>query len=62
MWSDQESIDNFIITFDLYCDSELKIGLFGSMFLAGIVVGSITLTRLGDLYGRKPVFIMGVAI
>jgi len=30
--------------------------------LAGIVLGSVTLTRLGDIYGRKPIFLVGMGI
>ena len=37
-------------------------GLFGSFFIIGIVIGCVTLTRLGDTLGRKPVFIMGMII
>ncbi|CDW78040.1 solute carrier family member 5 [Stylonychia lemnae] len=61
-WTNAESLSNFIMYFDLYCDSQFKIGLFGSLFLAGIVLGSVTLTRLGDIYGRKPIFLIGMAI
>ena len=32
----------------------------GSFFLAGIVIGCLTLTRLGDIVGRKPIFIIGM--
>ena len=34
-------------------------GLIGSAFLFGIVIGCSTLTRLGDVYGRKPIYILG---
>jgi len=36
------------------------IGLFGAMYLLGMVIGCATLTRLGDLVGRKPVFLGGM--
>jgi len=36
------------------------IGLIGAVFLAGIVIGCATLTRLGDIYGRKPIYMMGI--
>ena len=35
-------------------------GLVGAFFLLGIVVGCSTLTRLGDVYGRKPIYILGL--
>lgn len=36
-------------------------GLFGSCFLLGMVIGCLTLARMGDLYGRKKVFLFGMA-
>lgn len=38
------------------------IGLIGAAFLAGIVVGCSTLTRLGDIYGRKPTYMLGLVM
>lgn len=38
------------------------IGLFGSFFLLGVVIGCITLTRLGDIVGRKPIFMLGMVM
>jgi MFS family permease len=37
-------------------------GLVGACFLLGIVVGCSTLTRLGDVYGRKPIYILGLVM
>jgi putative MFS transporter len=34
------------------------LGLLGSVFFAGIVVGSLTLPRLSDYYGRKKIFLI----
>lgn len=34
----------------------------GSFFLVGIVIGCLTLTRLGDVVGRKPIFIVGMLL
>ncbi len=62
MWEDQETIDNLIVQLDLKCEDEIVIGLFGSCFLAGIVLGSVTITRIGDIYGRRPAFMIGLAI
>ena len=60
-WADSETIVNLITHFGLYCD-ELRLGLFGSFFLLGNVVGSVTITRVGDIYGRKYVLIVGLVI
>jgi MFS family permease len=38
----------------------MMIGLVGALFLLGIVVGCSTLTRLGDIYGRKPIYLLGL--
>ena len=38
------------------------VGLFGSSFLFGIVVGCSTLTRLGDKHGRRPIYILGISM
>jgi len=35
-------------------------GLFGSFFLLGIVIGCFTIARAGDIYGRRPIFILGM--
>lgn len=32
------------------------------MFLLGIVFGSVTLTRLGDIFGRKPIILIGMSM
>jgi MFS family permease len=46
----------------LKCESEIVVGLFGSFFLAGIVLGSVTVTRIGDVYGRREGFMFGLII
>ena len=59
-WKDSESIHNFIEQFNFYCQPDFFIGLIGAIFLLGIVVGCSTLTRLGDVYGRKPIYLLGM--
>ena len=34
--------------------------MMGVSFLVGIVVGCLTIARLGDVYGRKPIFKLGL--
>ena len=46
----------------MYCVPEYKIGLIGSSFLIGMVIGCMTVTRLGDVYGRKPIFMFGMGL
>ena len=40
----------------------MELGAVGLMFLLGIVIGCLTLTRLGDYYGRKPVYMLGLTM
>ena len=42
------------------CEADEKIGLIGAVFLFGIVVGCLSLTRLGDIIGRKPIYLLGL--
>ena len=61
-WTSPESLHNLIETFDFYCEPSAYIGLIGASFLMGIVIGSLTLTRLGDVHGRRPIFILGLVM
>ena len=36
--------------------------MVGFTFLLGIVIGCLTLTRLGDHYGRKPIYMLGLCM
>lgn len=47
---------------NLYCVSEFNIGLFGTFFLTGTFVGSFIFPRLGDVKGRKPIFLVGLVL
>ena len=38
---------------DMLCESEMKIGLIGSMYFIGVVISTIIAPPLGDSYGRK---------
>jgi len=43
----------------MFCSPKSEFGLFGSTYFFGVVVGSFTLPRLGDLYGRKLMAVIG---
>lgn len=58
----KESINNFIYQLNFYCTNDLWIGVLGASFLFGIVFGCSTLTRLGDVYGRKPIYMLGIVM
>jgi len=38
---------------------KLKFGMFGSLYLAGVVVGCAIMPRLGDTVGRKRIAVIG---
>ena len=59
-WNDPQSIHNLMEQLDFYCEEDYMVGLIGALFLMGIVVGCSTLTRLGDVIGRKPVYLIGL--
>ena len=44
---------------DLVCDgqNQSKIVSFGTSLMLGIMIGSIALTNIADIYGRKPVLV-----
>jgi MFS family permease len=60
-WSDEESLHNFVDQFNFHCDIK-SFGFFGALFILGLVLGCVTLTRMGDIYGRKPLFMLGLGI
>lgn len=61
-WASPESLHNLIETFNFYCEPSAMIGLIGAAFLMGVVIGSLTLTRLGDVHGRRPIFMLGLVM
>ena len=61
-YSSQFSIHNWIEQYHLECASDSVIGEIGSCFFIGTFVGSFILPRLGDVYGRKPMFLLGLVI
>lgn len=55
-------MDNWVNTVDLYCISDLENSVIGSMFFVGTFTGSFILPRAADVYGRKPLFLIGLSI
>jgi MFS family permease len=43
---------------NLICEPPYMIGFIGSFNFLGQVIGAIFLIRLGDRYGRKPVYLL----
>jgi MFS family permease len=61
-WSASQSIRNLVYQLDDYCDTRLGIGMYGFVYLAGIVVGCLTVARMGDVWGRKPIYLIGMIL
>jgi MFS family permease len=47
---------------NFYCESGMMLSLIGVAFTLGVVIGCVTLARLADIYGRKPIFILGMLL
>ena len=48
------SLDNWISMMDLYCVDKYWIGLLGSSYYSGFLIGSALFMNLADRYGRRP--------
>ena len=57
-----DTMNNWVKQMDLYCTSKLQMGLLGSSFISGCFVGSFILARMADIYGRRPIFIVGLSL
>jgi len=58
----KETLKNLIAQLNFICAPGWKLGLVGSLFLVGIVVGCSFVTKMGDKYGRRPVYGAGLFI
>lgn len=56
-WESTTSLHNLVEILDLKCKPSYLIGLFGSSYFIGWVIAGIIIPRLGDIYGRKWLFI-----
>ncbi len=61
-YSTQDTISNWITELDLVCIPKFNLGIFGSLYFVGYVVGALTFVRLGDIIGRKPVLLFGTTL
>ena len=61
-WDFYSSLHNWVEDLDLVCTAKSVIGLFGSMYFAGWAAGASFIPRLSDLYGRKLILFVSMAI
>jgi MFS family permease len=50
------------VQYNFTCAPKWQLGLIGAVFLIGIVIGCSTVTKLGDYYGRRPVYLFGLVL
>lgn len=56
------SLTNWISEYELECAPKYELGLFGSLFFAAVVLGSLIFAPLADKIGRRPVTLAGVLL
>lgn len=54
--SKKESIDNFALEYDLYCERNFYNSLISSFFFAGCIAGVFLWSKLPDIYGRYQIY------
>ena len=54
--------DNWVSKFDMLCEPKEKIGMLGSAFFLGILLGLAFVPKLSDIYGRKPLFLLTMVV
>lgn len=55
-WENKHSIQNWIVDLNLHCEPKYIIGMLGFAALAGILVGTIIINPLGDMWGRALIY------
>ena len=55
-------LNNWVEQVNLYCIGTTESGFIGSSFFIGTFSGSFVLPRASDVYGRKPLFLIGLVI
>ena len=57
-----DDLNNWVGQIGLYCTESFEMSVIGSMFFVGTFSGSFVLHRLADIYGRKPLFLIGLSL
>ena len=61
-YSNPSSLYNWVQQFNMVCSPKSDFGLFGGVFFAGFSIGSLVLPKLSDIYGRKPLVLLGMSL
>ena len=56
------SIDNWVNQYGLTCSSRQTIGSIGTVYFLGMILGSLVVPKLSDVYGRKLIVLLATAV
>lgn len=56
------TLQNWVVTFELACESEGTISWLSTFFFAGFLIGSAVFISLADKIGRKPIALLGLVV
>ena len=60
--ANRENIYNWYTKVDLVCRAKSATSLIAISAFAGVAIGCLFIPRLGDLYGRKPVWLVSMLV
>jgi len=58
-YSSEFTLYNWVQQFNMECSAKSTFALFGSLYFAGLLLGSLVIPRASDLYGRKKMAVAG---
>ena len=61
-FSEETSLHNWVSEYGLECAPKYELGLFGSLYFAAVVLGSLVFAPLADRIGRRPVTLAGLLL
>ena len=60
--SRSESLQNWVVDYELACSAEASLSLLGTAFFGGYLVGALLFLPLADRVGRKPIVLSGLGL